>query len=589
MMSKSERDEGQGRGLPVGWGWRPRTGAWNEGEVDLYPPGADVGEERATVYPSGKWETWEKGHSAQIMAHGTTADGAAAQAVAEAALWATDGYGTGEVRGLRLPLLDISDAAALVASRQTVALPGLSGWWIVRAARCDGGADGIEVDAVRAPGPAPLPAKWSCTLCGWSGAEPAPCVVLGQRCPACESAIGLRLHFAYAGNGEPPPLDAPPVPAAGCAKHDSATGSGIGAQNWCPGCNPTMHREAAPAAGEELARLLPGLWLDIEVASGPGRGLMPGGPEARVIEACSLLLAERAVLARGFGEILKREDRAFGLRVAYEQGRAAERARVAELEAAATRPEAQAIEATFADEQSLRNWLRANGHGADLAAGRSGAEVAIGLLARVAELEAAHHAEAAEVKGMDLGRFAYEAWAGCASEQDPSVRCLPWGDIGPDARARWCRSAIATYGRARAHMQSAAPTGASVAALLRAVEAAEKEARSNARDAALEGASSREELAHADAYREAASLIAAHLGGALSPVERVAAEVCAVADDTARLDVIGRLRSIANGARLETLAPVDPRAALKTIARVALAGMLACDAAPVPTGEEQSK
>jgi len=80
--------------------------------------------------------------------------------------------------------------------------------------------------------------------------------------------------------------------------------------------------------------------------------------------------------------------------------------------------------------------------------------------------------------------------------------------------------------------------------------------------------------------REAIEMVREHLGGPPSPLARVAAEVCALPDDNARLDAIGRLRSIANGARLETLAPVDPRAALKTIARMALAGMLACDAAP---------
>lgn len=46
------------------------------------------------------------------------------------------------------------------------------------------------------------------------------------------------------------------VERAACGKHDAATGSGIGWQSWCPGCNPTLHRDesAAPAKASVAVR-----------------------------------------------------------------------------------------------------------------------------------------------------------------------------------------------------------------------------------------------------------------------------------------------------------------------------------------------
>lgn len=53
-----------------------------------------------------------------------------------------------------------------------------------------------------------------------------------------------------------------PSPAAEpCGKHDAATGSAIGWQSWCPGCNTALHREAAPDPAVAVASLIVGLDL----------------------------------------------------------------------------------------------------------------------------------------------------------------------------------------------------------------------------------------------------------------------------------------------------------------------------------------
>lgn len=43
--------------------------------------------------------------------------------------------------------------------------------------------------------------------------------------------------------------------AVPCGKHDAATGSGIGWQSWCPGCDPTLHREGEGPAVDSKASI----------------------------------------------------------------------------------------------------------------------------------------------------------------------------------------------------------------------------------------------------------------------------------------------------------------------------------------------
>jgi hypothetical protein len=187
---------------------------------------------------------------------------------------------------------------------------------------------------------------------------------------------------------------------------------------WCPGCNVALHREPAPSRESsaptddgELARLLPALPDAIERTM-ERRKRAPWVAMRLVARACALLLAERERMADtaersftiGAGEIDKRRR--------AERECAALRARVAVLEAGRSRPEVQAIEAVFADEQTLRNWLRLNGHGDALDAGRSGVEVAIALLsapppgtvaALLARVEAEAVASAASAAKIEAG------------------------------------------------------------------------------------------------------------------------------------------------------------------------------------------
>lgn len=190
------------------------------------------------------------------------------------------------------------------------------------------------------------------------------------------------------------------------------------------------------------------------------------------------------------------------------------------------------------------------------------------MRARVAELEASRSASAAEVKGMDLGRFAYEAWAACATEQDASVRYLPWGDIGPDKRARWCRSAVSTYERAQAHMRGATPPPHTVAALLARVEAEAVPDRSTWRD-------------YTRGLNKAADIIRATLTP--SPLDAVVTEVCALPDDGGTID--DRVDEIAREVEMVDISEATDegiaasRGFFKRCAAAGLRGMLACDAA----------
>lgn len=76
------------------------------------------------------------------------------------------------------------------------------------------------------------------------------------------------------------PGAAPPVEPTVCGKHDAATGSAIGWQVWCPGCNPTLHR-AAPVE------------LDVEAIEARDAAFGDGEHEPAVVVA-----VDRAALIR---------------------------------------------------------------------------------------------------------------------------------------------------------------------------------------------------------------------------------------------------------------------------------------------------
>ena len=87
-----------------------------------------------------------------------------------------------------------------------------------------------------------------------------------------------------------------------------------------------------------------------------------------------------------------------------------------------------------------------------------------------------------------------------------------------------------------------------------------------------------------EGLREAARLIAATLG-APTPLDRAVAEVVAVPDDGGPLaDAFDRIGEVLDLVGDEST-PEGTRRALAKVARVALAGMLACDASPSATKE----
>ena len=325
MTSESGKG-GEGRGLPVGVEWHYVEGTGGA-LLRLIKDPDDI---LAAARADGTWDAWGAGVSRRIRAnvHAQRRPDetllAAAQREAEAALWARDGFGVGEVRG-RFVAIAFEEAEHFVLFSAPVSLPGLPGLWRLTAAREHDGAR-VEVDAVKVP-------LYRCA---------------GSACPGLPYRASEHAHpVACVGEEGGVEVDAvrAPVPARcpACGAILPATGIGCESCGWMgeplPGdderapVEPATCEPSVPTDDDELARLLPGLAEDIERT----RVVLGRDGDAcwhRTARACELLLAERAVLARSFGDALKREDRAFGLRVAFEQGRATERARIAELEAA---------------------------------------------------------------------------------------------------------------------------------------------------------------------------------------------------------------------------------------------------------------
>ena len=90
MESESDKG-GEGRGLPVGWAWSYFHGVASLAKIDGGPRIAEA-------TPDGHWALGTASAYSATPRPGETLL-AAAQAAAEAALWACDGYGTGEARG----------------------------------------------------------------------------------------------------------------------------------------------------------------------------------------------------------------------------------------------------------------------------------------------------------------------------------------------------------------------------------------------------------------------------------------------------------------------------------------------------------
>lgn len=242
----SESDKGEGRGLPVGWG------PWQSSTIDpysidtsrrhlLYRDGASAKDFVASAYPNGQWWIFREhcDEDAPPLDGGTAqprpgeSAGAAAQAAAEAALWATDGYGVGEVRGRFVAAPCCFDRFGLTPP---VPLDGLSGRWNVTAIHHVEG--GVEVDAVRAPVPVDKAARaWaSIGQIADDGSHPVDAV----RAPAVgpdEHSDECAYYFADAGDADA---------LCDCGKGEPAP------------CEPS-----APTDGDELARLLPGLERDM--------------------------------------------------------------------------------------------------------------------------------------------------------------------------------------------------------------------------------------------------------------------------------------------------------------------------------------
>lgn len=217
MTSKSECGE-QGRGLPVGWGWREQVGA-----RILEGPGHMGALHLARAHFAGDWQAGDE-KSIAVPNRGETLL-AAAQREAEAALWRVDGFGVGEVRGLRVGL-HLDTVTDLIDTRCPVALLSLPGeWCVTRAQPVEGG---VEVDAVRAPAepiriavgaPDPLglgvgehdaPGGGPCSCGAWHRApvaEPAP---LSKTGPSCKWELCRA------------PLSSPPRPGCGARHHHDA-------------------------------------------------------------------------------------------------------------------------------------------------------------------------------------------------------------------------------------------------------------------------------------------------------------------------------------------------------------------------------
>lgn len=131
-------------------------------------------------------------------------------------------------------------------------------------------------------------------------------------------------------------------------------------------------------AARELERLLPGLAHDIEMVTELRHESQRSSPIQRLARAAELLTRDRERLTKRVAELKVRNRWLTEEHDAAQVTHAANRARVAELEAAGrvTASLAKDFAAQAAAEQSIRAWLRAHGHDTD----RPWDEVVIGLL-----------------------------------------------------------------------------------------------------------------------------------------------------------------------------------------------------------------
>ena len=637
MSSDSNSKGGTGRGLPVGWGWREDEDGF---AVRLYPPGCGSLDYSAAVYRDGSFVAYRDARGSDEIASEDRASRsseaiAAAQREAEAALWAHDGFGVGEVRGR---VLTCDQYVAVILCAPT-ALPGLPGVWRVTAVRPVEG--GIEVDAVRAP------------------VEPAPVIEAG---PFCEWALCRA------------PLSGPARP--GCGSPYMHKGEPAPREPSAP----------TPDASAELAALLLALRPAIPLVLG---WFSVSSPAYRLARAVELLLAERARRSRAdaaeqFYEALRgrdaeivalraRADEAERKLAAWhtasgttapadvlalaragdallddaERERDAQRGRVAELERLYA-AERGAVVAFARDTDEAHAALERAGvpfavidERADWAARKI-----VALRGRVDEqvkeiagLYEQIDTARAKLRVASAGVEDVWKWAGDGEDHPESMGCpvvmsaetlrefvaateraealesrVEEAERKLDDVAALQRTTAADLDAARAqlrivqagredvwHWQGdgrddpaslscpvvmsaetlrgllAAPPPAA-AGLLAAVEQAAKPWRSVPSDFAYDPGK-----AHANgrvqAYEEAASLITAHLGGAPSPLARVAAEVCARAEGFADQRYPGAWLELAR----ETADSQDGNHRLNALecAGLCLRTMLACDAAPV--------
>lgn len=240
MTSESKSESSEGRGLPVGWGWRPPTTdthAWL-GRDDDKPEDAI-----AVARSSGHWTVF-RDRSTRIIAegHAKPCDGEdatnVAQREAEAALWRVDGFGVGEVRGYLFTSHARPDLETSMASGAPIHLACLAGVWRVTAVRpVDGG---VEVDAMRLP-VAPEHADGCAyyfadaadaeSLCNCRGTSPHVTVEPGKPLPV--SFSGLRAAGYEVAEPAPLPLAA----MTGCDSHSVTPRAG------CAECNAIAERE----------------------------------------------------------------------------------------------------------------------------------------------------------------------------------------------------------------------------------------------------------------------------------------------------------------------------------------------------------
>ncbi len=456
MTSESDKG-GEGRGLPVGFAWSTYYGASSLAKGSA--------ERVAEATATGAWCVYVGAKRIEGQVEGATATARfyGAQAAAEAALWARDGFGVGEVRG------------RFVAHGQGFGLPGD---WRTKAVRAaPGGHDvdavreGVEVDAVRAP----VAADDNDPQAG------GPALSLAQireRYPeAWARARETTAREASALPVEPLPLDAPP----------------------------------APAAGEELARLLRD--LPYRIAYARQAAVDPEPLDAAILD-----------LAAGAEALLAERERAADQNAALEH----------DIDEAHAALDGADVPVGVLDERAA-----------------AAAREIVALRARVAELEA----ERLYASGVEQ------------------------------------RTVLALVDKVGTMEEQAKAQPPAVAGLLAAVEAEWETATLTAGEA--KGGSAREShnIGRADGLRRAASLIAAHLGGAPSPLARVAAEAMALSPDDDSIyspasmsDTYGKIRRLCEEDPEEGDEGIDDmviaRRDLARIARVALAGMLACDAAP---------